>query len=99
MSTTTSEPIVMFRRDSFYGEFGGQQPKWHVLKEIHVREGIDEKWGTYEGWCGYAKSNLLGDLRVSRSKTKKSAKVSCGRCLSAIAKHEKNNRPTAKGKK
>lgn len=98
MSDTAVRPtIVMFRRDAFYGDFQGTEPKWHVLKEVRVREGLDEKWGTHVAWCGYAKSNLLGDVKVSRSKTKKRVSETCGKCLTAIAKHEKNNRPAVDG--
>lgn len=79
--------VVMFRREEFYGDFRNVDPKWHLLKEEP-----ESKWGTLVAYCGYAKSNLLGDLKVSRSKTPKKAADTCGKCLTALAKEQTGGR-------
>jgi len=75
--------VVTFRRGSFYGDFRNVEPKWHLLGAVDPG-----KWGTYTAWCGYTRSNIVGDLSVSRSKTPKTAATTCQKCVKALGKHE-----------
>ena len=79
-------PIVTFRREAFHSEsFRNTVPKWHLARVDGGR------WGTYEAWCGYARSNILGELKVSRSKTPKKAAETCGKCVAALTRHERRS--------
>lgn len=82
----------MFKRGQFYGDFRNTEPKWHVLREIKrpASDEVDSKWGTHIAWCGYSRSNLLGDLTISKAKKPKKVDETCGSCLVAIAKADKN---------
>ena len=88
MAAAEPRPVVVtFRRGEFFNDFQDTKPKWHLLKG-------DEpgKWGTFVAYCGYTRSNILGDLRISRSKTPKRAAETCGRCVAALGKEQKNAR-------
>jgi hypothetical protein len=74
--------VVTFKRGAFYGDFKNQTPRWHLAKED------GGKWGTYVAWCGYTRSNILGELQISRSKTPKKDSETCQKCLTALAKAE-----------
>lgn len=87
--TETPPPRVFFRRGAFHGDFANKTPSWHVLK---TEPG--SQWGTYVAFCGYARSNILGDVKVSRAKTPKKVGETCERCVRAITKIEKENTPS-----
>ncbi len=75
---------VTFRRGRFFGDFANVDPKWHLARP----DGDGGKWGTFQAWCGYTRSNIMGDLQVSRSKSPKPVSATCGKCITALGKHE-----------
>lgn len=71
---------VFFRRGAFYGDFATTDPKWHIAKDVP-----EDKYGVYTAHCGYARSNILGELKVSRAKKPKKVSETCSRCVAAMS--------------
>lgn len=75
--------VIFFRRMGFYGDFKAATPRWHILKG---QEPEKYSYGLYTAWCGYSRSKVIGDLKISRSKTHKRAAETCARCATNYGK-------------